>query len=120
MTGLCKSIVDTSEEILLACLIDGDEISDLYMRENIPVLNYRASEVVLTQTRVIMSIVLANQEYMGKLKFIHYHMENADGLHFSLGRGRILSVMLKPQAVNNNVIDGILLGLKKGLALMTR
>lgn len=40
-------------------------------------------------------------------------MENADGLHFSLGKDRIFAVMLKPQPVTNDIVGMIQLGLKE-------
>lgn len=73
MSGLCKSIVDLSEEILLACLIERGEITDYYARKGVPVLNETRSSIMLTQTRLIMSMVLEAQVYMGKLQFTHFH-----------------------------------------------
>lgn len=113
MSGPCKSIVELSEEILLACLIEGNEISDYYARKGVPVLNKRRSSIFLTQTRLIMSMVLEGQEYMGRLKYTHFHMENADGLHFPLGKDRIFAVMLKPQPITDSLVSMIRLRLEK-------
>lgn len=66
----------------------------------------RSSEIAL-QTSIIMSIIQSGEDYLGKLNFSYFHMENADGLHFSLGGDKILAIMLKPQRVSNSIINEI-------------
>lgn len=116
MEGLARAIVEASEDILLACVIDKDKASDVYMRPGIPLPKEWRSNQMLSQTRVLMSIVLTGQDYMGKLRFVHLRMEYVDGLHFSLEDDKVLVVLLKPRAVVNPVIERLYEKLKKLIA----
>lgn len=116
MEGLARAIVETNEDILLACVIDGNRAEDVYIRPGIPLPNGWRSKQLLLHTRILMSIVLTGQDYMGKLKFVHIRMKNADGLHFSLGGEKIFAVMLKPQPVMNPIIETLHEKLEKLIA----
>ncbi len=105
--GLAKAIVELDEDILLACVIKGGEVTEVNYRQSVPIPNeYRAAEMSL-QTTVLMSIVLKGQDYMGKFHFLHFHMENADGLYFSQGHDNTLAIMIKPQPISNAVVQKI-------------
>lgn len=107
MVSLTKAIVELDEQIMLACIIEMGKVLEVHQRPFVPLMNERRSSELALQTTIVMSIIQKAQDYLGKLKFSYFHMENADGLHFSLGGGRILAIMLKPQSISNHVIGKI-------------
>lgn len=107
MDGASRALVELNEEILLACIIERGNVIDYYIRPGVPIPNeWRANELA-AQTSLMMSMVLKGQDYMGKLKFVHFHMENVDGLHFSLGGSKVLAVMLMPQTITSSLVQTI-------------
>lgn len=113
---LTSTIVGLDSDILLACIISNGELEEIFVRPGVPVVNKsRASQLTL-QTSIVMSIVLQGQDHMGKLGFVHFHMEYVDGLYFALEHGKTLAIMLKPQTSINDIIRKIQLQVEKKIA----
>lgn len=107
LAGICKTVVELDDDILLAALIQKGEVLDFYSRPGLPLPNEdRAGELAM-QTTLVMSMVLKSQDYMGRLRFVHYRWENVEGLHFSFGEDKILAVMLNPQAEMDGLVKDI-------------
>jgi hypothetical protein len=107
LVPLTKAVVELDEQIMLACIIEMGDVKEVYQRPLVPLMNGKRSSELALQTAIVMSIVQKGQDYLGRLKFSYFHMENADGLHFSLGGDEILAIMLKPQPVSNSLIEKI-------------
>lgn len=106
MVALTKAILELDEQIMLACIIEMGKVMEVHQRPLIPLMNEQRSSELALQTTIVMSILQKAEDYLGKIKFTHFHMENADGLHFSLGADRILAIMLKPQPIQSNDVIG--------------
>lgn len=91
---------------MLACIIELGKVTEVHQRPLVPLLNEQRSSELALQTTIVMSILQKAQDYLGKIRFSHFHMENADGLHFSLGDNRILAIMLQPQPIQSNDVIG--------------
>ena len=106
LASLTEAIVELDEQILLACVIELGKVLEVHQRPLVPLMNKQRSSELALQTTIVMSILQKAEDYLGKMKFSHFHMENADGLHFALGGDRILAIMLKPQPIQSNHLIG--------------
>lgn len=107
LAGTCKILVELDDNILLAAIIEKGNVIDYYGRPGLPLPNESRAGELATQTTLVMSMILKGQDYMGKLRFVHFHMEYVDGLHFSLEGGKILAIMITPQIISGGLVQMI-------------
>ncbi len=105
---VCKAIVESHEDILMAALLNKEEAVDFYVRTGLPVPDDFRTENMIIQTQLVVSMVKENQDFLGELSFIYMHMGKADVLHVPVPMGRVLAVVIKPQKVANQVISAVL------------
>ncbi len=100
-------IAELDNEILVACIVGEGELKEAFARPGVPAAKDDRVRALTFQTTLWVSIVQSSQDYMGKLKFVHLHMESVDGLCFPLGGGRTLVLLLKPQISHAKVIEKV-------------
>ncbi len=110
---VCRAIVESHKDILIAALLDKEEAVDFYVRPGMPVPDDFRTENMIIQTQLVVSIVKQNQDYLGDLSFIHIRMGKADVLHVPVRLSRVLVAVIKPQKVTSKVVAAVLEGIKK-------
>lgn len=108
MEKICRDIVESHDDILIAALLEKEDAVDFYVRPGTPVPDdFRTGNMIL-QTQLVVSTIRQNEDYLGRLSFNHVHMGKADVLHFPLGNARILVVVVKPQQVRDSPVNKVL------------
>lgn len=107
MDGISRKLVELDDDILIACIIDDGHAIDYFVRSGVPVPDEWRSSNLSVQTALIMSMVMQSQDYLGRLKFIHFHMERVDVLHFALSEKKILVVVIQPQTLDGRLVSMI-------------
>jgi hypothetical protein len=110
---VCKAIVESHEDVLIAAILDKEEAVDFYVRPDTPVPDDFRTQNLIVQTQLVVSTVKQTQDYLGEFLFNHIHMGHVDVLHIPLGPSRVLVAVIKPQKVDNDVVATVVEGAKK-------
>jgi hypothetical protein len=92
---ICQQIVELSDNILIATLLSKNKMIDHYVRKKTPVPKQDRKPRMILQIHMLASIVKANEDYLGKVSYIHIKQEQADVLVFPLAKYIEFCVIVK-------------------------
>ena len=95
-SSFCQSIVNLDSSILVATVIHKGKSLGTFARQGTPQPNKDAAEVKLIQTELAAAIIRENENYLGRVKYIHVCQEMADMIVFPKDKFLLFIIAARP------------------------
>lgn len=95
--GQCESLVKSNEAIMIAALLEGEQVMDWYVREGVPVPKEETWKQMIIRVQILLSMLKSTEGYLGDFNHVRIQHDLGVVYIFPLGVQKALSVVTKPE-----------------------
>lgn len=92
---VCEVLGNLHEDILMVAVMDGENASDVYLKQGVPFPHEQAWKQVILKMQIMTSLARNTKSFLGAFDHLHLRHEFGDILVFPLGVEKLLFVVAK-------------------------
>ncbi len=98
MGKVCEVLANLHEDILMVAVMDGENTSDVYLKQGIPFPHEQAWKQMILKMQIMISLARNTKSFLGAFDHLVLRHEFGDVLVFQLGTEKLLFVVARPAA----------------------